>query len=49
MTDKHHADARGEAIRLRRMMGSALITDSYGESRSVYRELPTSLLMSNPP
>jgi hypothetical protein len=35
MTEKHHADARGEAIRLRRMMGSALMTDSYGESRYV--------------
>ncbi|KAG7450640.1 protein serine/threonine phosphatase 2C [Guyanagaster necrorhizus] len=33
MTDKHHADARVESIRLRRMMGSSLITDSFGESR----------------
>ncbi|KAJ7783663.1 phosphatase 2C-like domain-containing protein, partial [Mycena maculata] len=33
MTENHHADARVEAIRLRRMMGSSLITDSYGESR----------------
>ena len=33
MTEKHHPDARIEAIRLRRMMGSALITDSFGESR----------------
>ncbi|KAJ4485999.1 protein serine/threonine phosphatase 2C [Lentinula aciculospora] len=33
MTENHHADARGESIRLRRMMGSSLITDSYGESR----------------
>ncbi|KIK70867.1 hypothetical protein GYMLUDRAFT_147583 [Collybiopsis luxurians FD-317 M1] len=33
MTETHHADARGESIRLRRMMGSSLITDSYGESR----------------
>ncbi|KAF7339564.1 Protein phosphatase 2C 4 [Mycena sanguinolenta] len=33
MTENHHADARVEAIRLRRMMGSSLITDSFGESR----------------
>lgn len=33
MTENHHADAHVETIRLRRMMGSALITDSFGESR----------------
>lgn len=33
MTENHHADARVESIRLRRMMGSSIITDSYGESR----------------
>ncbi|KAF8922702.1 phosphatase 2C-like domain-containing protein [Mucidula mucida] len=33
MTEKHHADARIESIRLRRMMGSSLISDSFGESR----------------
>jgi len=33
MTENHHADARVESIRLRRMMGSALIADSYGETR----------------
>ncbi|KAK1233023.1 Protein phosphatase 2C 6 [Marasmius sp. AFHP31] len=33
MTENHHADARVESTRLRRMMGSSLITDSYGESR----------------
>ncbi|KAF9076163.1 phosphatase 2C-like domain-containing protein [Rhodocollybia butyracea] len=33
MTENHHADARIESTRLRRMMGSSLITDSYGESR----------------
>ncbi|KAF7320147.1 PPM-type phosphatase domain-containing protein [Mycena kentingensis (nom. inval.)] len=33
MTETHHADARVESIRLRRMMGSSLITDSFGESR----------------
>ncbi|TFK30767.1 protein serine/threonine phosphatase 2C [Coprinopsis marcescibilis] len=33
MTDNHHADARTESIRLRKMMGSSLITDSFGESR----------------
>ncbi|KAJ7071141.1 phosphatase 2C-like domain-containing protein [Mycena amicta] len=33
MTENHHADARVESIRLRRMMGSSLITDSFGESR----------------
>jgi hypothetical protein len=33
MTENHHADALVEAIRLRRMMGSSLITDSFGESR----------------
>ncbi|KAF8634444.1 hypothetical protein AX15_000893 [Amanita polypyramis BW_CC] len=33
MTENHHADAHVESIRLRRMMGAALITDSFGESR----------------
>ncbi|KAF8203125.1 phosphatase 2C-like domain-containing protein [Pholiota molesta] len=33
MTETHHADSHVESIRLRRMMGSSLITDSYGESR----------------
>ncbi|EPQ60550.1 protein serine/threonine phosphatase 2C [Gloeophyllum trabeum ATCC 11539] len=33
MTDIHHADTRTEAMRLRRMMGQALITDSFGEQR----------------
>ncbi|EGO05199.1 hypothetical protein SERLA73DRAFT_82709 [Serpula lacrymans var. lacrymans S7.3] len=33
MTENHRADTRIESIRLRRMMGSALITDSFGESR----------------
>ncbi|KAL0951351.1 hypothetical protein HGRIS_008055 [Hohenbuehelia grisea] len=33
MTENHHADARIESARLRRMMGSGLITDSFGESR----------------
>ncbi|KAH7885887.1 phosphatase 2C-like domain-containing protein [Phlebopus sp. FC_14] len=33
MTEDHHPDSRIEATRLRRMMGSALITDSFGESR----------------
>ncbi|KAH9947921.1 protein serine/threonine phosphatase 2C [Amylocystis lapponica] len=33
MTENHHADARVEATRLRRMMGSGLITDSFGETR----------------
>ncbi|EIN14106.1 protein serine/threonine phosphatase 2C [Punctularia strigosozonata HHB-11173 SS5] len=33
MTETHHPDARVEAIRLRRTMGSSLITDSFGESR----------------
>jgi protein phosphatase PTC6 len=33
MTENHHADARVESIRLRRMMGGALTIDSFGESR----------------
>jgi protein phosphatase PTC6 len=33
MTDVHHAEARHEATRLRRSPGSALITDSFGETR----------------
>ncbi|KAF7436656.1 hypothetical protein PC9H_003489 [Pleurotus ostreatus] len=33
MTENHHADSRVESARLRKMMGSALITDSFGESR----------------
>jgi hypothetical protein len=33
MTENHHADGVTESIRLRRMMGAALIRDSFGESR----------------
>lgn len=33
MTTTHHAEAHVEAARLRRMMGSSLVTDSFGESR----------------
>jgi protein phosphatase PTC6 len=33
MTEAHHADGRTESSRLRRMMGSSLFTDSFGESR----------------
>ena len=33
MTETHHADARVESQRLRRMMGSALTADSFGETR----------------
>ncbi|KAF8647960.1 hypothetical protein AX16_006492 [Volvariella volvacea WC 439] len=33
MTENHHAEAHVETIRLRRMMGSSLITDSFGETR----------------
>ena len=32
LTERHHADARIEASRLRRI-GGGLITDSFGESR----------------
>lgn len=34
MTEKHHAESRVEAARLRRL-GQALITDSFGETRCV--------------
>jgi protein phosphatase PTC6 len=33
MTTNHHADTPVESTRLRRMMGSSLITDSFGEAR----------------
>ncbi|KAI0067790.1 protein serine/threonine phosphatase 2C [Artomyces pyxidatus] len=33
MTENHRAEARGESIRLRRMMGTGLITDSFGDAR----------------
>ncbi|KAK7468775.1 Protein phosphatase 2C 6 [Stygiomarasmius scandens] len=33
MTENHHADARIESSRLRRLMASSMITDSFGESR----------------
>ncbi|KAH8835278.1 phosphatase 2C-like domain-containing protein [Flagelloscypha sp. PMI_526] len=33
MTEEHHADARVESARLRRMMGTSLVMDSFGESR----------------
>lgn len=39
MTENHHADSRVESARLRKMMGSALITDSFGESRYVSAQL----------
>jgi protein phosphatase PTC6 len=35
MTEKHHPDTPVESIRLRKMMGTSLITDSFGESRYV--------------
>ena len=34
LTENHHADARVESVRLRRMMGG-LTTDSFGEVRYV--------------
>jgi protein phosphatase PTC6 len=33
LTEKHHAEARVEATRLRRMGANRLIADSFGESR----------------
>ena len=33
LTEKHHAEARGEAARLRRMGSNRLVSDSFGESR----------------
>lgn len=33
MTEVHHAEARGEAARLRRVGSSSLIMDSFGETR----------------
>ena len=33
MTTKHHAETPAESTRLRRVMGSALVTDSFGEAR----------------
>jgi hypothetical protein len=49
MTENHHADARVEAIRLRRMMGAALIADSFGESRypNTLSNCPLSSFTSN--
>ncbi|KAJ6621618.1 phosphatase 2C-like domain-containing protein [Mycena sp. CBHHK59/15] len=47
MTENHHADARVEAIRLRRMMGSSLITDSFGESRWAFKLSPTPSVSPN--
>lgn len=35
LTEWHHADARVEASRLRRL-GGGLVTDSFGESRYVH-------------
>lgn len=33
LTEKHHAEARVEATRLRRMGANRLVADSFGESR----------------
>ena len=33
LTEKHHAEARVEATRLRRMGAGRLVADSFGESR----------------
>lgn len=33
MTERHHAEARVEASRLRRMGAGRLVMDSFGESR----------------
>lgn len=35
MTEDHHAEARGESARLRRLGGSGIISDSFGETRFV--------------
>lgn len=41
MTEDHHAEARGESARLRRLGGSGIISDSFGETRYVEnRALP---------
>lgn len=42
MTENHHADARIESTRLRKMMGSSLITDSFGQSRYFFLIFSTS-------
>ncbi|KAF8349779.1 phosphatase 2C-like domain-containing protein [Amanita rubescens] len=33
MTENHHPDARVESTRLRRMMGTSMVADSFGENR----------------
>ncbi|XP_006454624.1 hypothetical protein AGABI2DRAFT_176112 [Agaricus bisporus var. bisporus H97] len=48
MTENHHADAHIESTRLRRMMGSSLITDSFGESR-YFLTILTSYIASHRP
>lgn len=45
MAEDHHPDTPIEATRLRRMMGSALITDSFGESRYSPRRHPIIVLL----
>jgi protein phosphatase PTC6 len=36
MTENHRAEGRLESVRLRRMMGTGVIADSFGDSRYVY-------------
>ena len=35
MTENHRADGRVESVRLRQMMGTGFITDSFGDARCV--------------
>lgn len=35
MTENHRAEGRVESIRLRRMMGTSVFTDSFGDARCV--------------
>jgi len=35
MTENHRANGRVESVRLRRMMGTGFITDSFGDARCV--------------
>jgi hypothetical protein len=35
MTENHRAEGRTESVRLRRMMGTGVIADSFGDTRCV--------------
>jgi hypothetical protein len=47
MTENHRADGRIESVRLRQMMGTGVITDSFGDARCVQPLFPGAQMLTN--